>query len=103
MQSVVLVDYFLPKNYYTYELCSELSKYADVTLICKDSYQCKSHELFHIMPVLHSIPDKNKLRAVKKYMGDLKKFGRLSKNGNLTFFMFRGLFILNLKCFSTRS
>lgn len=79
MQSVVLVDYFLPKNYYTYELCSELSKYADVTLICKDSYQCKSHELFHIMPVLHSIPDKNKLRAVKKYLGDLKKIWKIVK------------------------
>ena len=44
VQSVVLIDYFLPKNFYTYELCCELSKFADVTLICKDSYEKKSNE-----------------------------------------------------------
>ena len=77
VQSVVLIDYFLPKNFYTYELCCELSKFADVTLICKDSYEKKSNELFNIKPVLHSKPDRNKVKALKKYLSDLIKIKKI--------------------------
>lgn len=77
VQSVVLIDYFLPKNFYTYELCCELSKFADVTLICKDSYEKKSNELFNIKPVLHSKPDRNKVKAFKKYLSDLIKIKKI--------------------------
>ena len=35
---VVIVDYFLPGNTYTLELCKELGKICDLTLICKNNY-----------------------------------------------------------------
>ena len=63
VQSVVLIDYFLPKNFYTYELCCELSKFADVTLICKDSYEKKSNELFNIIFLLNSILKRSNIES----------------------------------------
>lgn len=86
---VVMLEYFLPGNTYTLELCKKLGEICDVTLICKNNYHASQELNFTLENVLHS-SSTGLFSAVKGYFGDLIKIFKIIKRVSPNVFMCRG-------------
>lgn len=75
---VVLVDYYLPASTYSLELCRELAKLCDLTMICKNNYQPEDNLPFQVHPILHT-GSKNAYDQISGYTRDLLGIYRIVK------------------------
>ena len=93
---VIMIEYFLPTNTYSIELCRELSKYCDLTLICKDNYKLESDVTYKILPILHSTAS-NKIYGFCEYLRDLLKIRKVIKKERPNVLHIQGIVHLSLE------
>ena len=74
-----MVEFFLPDNTYTYEMCKELEKYADVTIACKKG-AARPGTGIQWKDFLYE-GGRNKIAAAASYMKSLAMLDRELKNG----------------------
>lgn len=93
---VIMIEYFLPTNTYSIELCNELSKYCDLTLICKDNYRVEEDKNYKILPILHSKAS-NKVDGFIGYLNDLIKIKNIVKRERPNVLHLQGIVHLKLE------
>ena len=87
---VVMLEYFLPGNTYTLELCNRLGEICDVTLICKNDY-CPDKKLnFTLENVLHT-GSTGPVSALSGYLGDMGKILKIVKQVRPNVFHVQGI------------
>lgn len=87
---VVMLEYFLPGNTYTLELCKKLGEICDVTLICKNNYHTTQKLNFSLENILHSSSN-GPVSALKGYLGDLRKILKIVKRVRPDVFHVQGI------------
>lgn len=87
---VVMLEYFLPGNTYTLELCSRLGEICDVTLICKNDYHADIKLNFTLENVLHT-GSTGPVSALTGYLGDMDKILKIVKRVRPDVFHVQGI------------
>lgn len=79
MMKILMVEHFSPGNTYSAELCHELAKYADITVLCKSNAGEFAKKIDR-KAVMYAGGEKNKLKAFVKYVKGIFFLAKEVKN-----------------------